>query len=223
MIIDFHTHYYPEKIVERALRCAEGAGIKAVTDGTRDGLMESMRRAGIDYSLALPLANTPDNVRGINRWAQLHNRAPVFLLGSIHPFAKKPLELIRQIADMGFKGIKVHPEYQDFYFEDEELFPVWEACIENRLFVLTHAGKDINFPPPYKTSPAGLAQFHKRFRELRLVLAHLGSFEMWDESEELIAGLPVYLDLAFTLGHIPDEQLVRIIRKHGAERVLFGT
>ena len=224
MVIDFHTHYYPDKIVDRAIEHATMA-LKAspATNGTRSALVESMRKAGIDYSLALPLANTPDNVRGVNRWAQINNQAPVFLLGSIHPRTKKPAEMISQIAQMGLKGVKMHPEFQDFSFEDESLFPIWEACIKHDLFVLTHAGKDISFPAPYHSDPRRLKTFHERFKKLKLVVAHLGSWRMWDEVEEFIVGLPIYLDLAFTLGKMQDEQLVRIIRNHGAERILFGT
>lgn len=224
MIIDFHTHYYPEKIVNRAVEHAkEFLKFEPATDCTRSGLVKSMQKAGIDYSLALPLANVPDNVRGVNRWAQLNNQAPVFLLGTIHPLTKNPAKMISQIASMGLKGIKVHPEFQNFHFDDESLFTIWEACIENDLFVLTHTGGDVAFPAPYNTDPRRLKIFHERFKKLKLVLAHLGSWGMWDEVEEFIVGLPVYLDLAFTLGRINDEQLVRIIRKHGAERVLFGT
>jgi len=224
MIIDFHTHYYPDKIVERALKNAiQFLKTTPATDGTRSGLLKSMKKAGIDYSLALPLANTPDNVRGVNRWAQINNQAPVFLLGSIHPQTKNPAEMISQIAKMGLKGIKMHPEFQNFCFEDESLFPIWDACIENDIFVLTHAGEDINFSAPYHSNPQRMKLFHERFTKLKLVIAHLGSWGMWDEVEEFIVGLPVYLDLAFTLGKVNDEQLVRIIRKHGVERVLFGT
>jgi len=224
MVIDFHTHYYPDKIIDRAVENAAMA-LKAppAINGTRSALIESMRKAGIDYSLALPLANTPDNVRGVNRWAQLNNQAPVFLLGSIHPRTKNPAQMIPQIAEMGLKGLKMHPEFQDFSFEDESLFPIWESCIEHDLFVLTHAGEDISFPAPWHSDPRRLKTFHERFKKLKLVVAHLGSWGMWDEVEEFIVGLPVYLDLAFTLGRVNDEQLVRIIRNHGAERVLFGT
>jgi len=224
MVIDFHTHYYPDKIVGRAVQHAkEILNCEPATDCTRNGLVESMQKAGIDYSLALPLANTPDNVRGVNRWAQINNQAPVFLLGSIHPQTRNPAEMISKIAAMGLRGVKMHPEFQNFCFEDESLFPIWEACIENDIFVLTHAGEDVSTLAPYRSDPRRLRAFHKRFKELTLVLAHLGSWGMWDEAEEFIAGLPVYLDLAFTLGRITDEQLVRIIRKHGVERVLFGT
>ncbi|QSH41626.1 amidohydrolase family protein [Lentisphaerota bacterium ZTH] len=224
MIIDFHTHYYPEKIVERALdSVALVPGMEPATDGTRRGLIKSMRACGIDYSLALPLANTPDNVRGVNRWAALQNTAPVFLLGSVHPRMKKPAETIKWIASLGLKGVKVHPEYQSFCFQDESFFPVWEACAENDLFVLTHAGGDINFEAPYKTNPRLMKAFHQRFDSLKLIIAHMGSWGMWDEAEEHLVGLPVYMDLAFTLGQLENDQLVRMIRRHGADRVLFGT
>ncbi len=224
MVIDFHTHYYPDKIVGRAIeKATQDLKMAPATNGTRSALIESMQKAGIDYSLALPLANTPDNVRGVNRWAQINNQAPVFLLGSIHPLTKEPAKIISQIAGMGLKGIKMHPEFQNFSFDDESLFPIWEACIECDLFVLTHTGEDISFEAPYHSDPHRLKAFHQRFKKLKLVLAHLGSWGMWDQVEELIVGLPVYLDLAFTLGKLDDEQLVRIIRNHGAERVLFGT
>ena len=57
----------------------------------------------------------------------------------------------------------------------------------------------------------------------KLVLAHLGGWKEWDAVEELIAGEKVYLDTAFLEEYISDEQLLRIIRRHGAERILFGT
>jgi predicted TIM-barrel fold metal-dependent hydrolase len=224
MIIDFHTHYYPEKIAERALESvASIPDLNPATDGTLGGLLQSMKQAGIDYSIGLPLANTPDNVRGVNRWAAVNNKAPVFLLGSVHPDMEEPAETVRWIASMGLKGVKVHPEYQKFRFDEKRLFPIWEACIENDLFVLTHTGADVNFPPPYHSDPASLAEFHKQFPELKLIFAHMGAWGMWDDSEKHLMGLPVYWDLAFCLGMMPDEQLVRMIREHGAQRVLFGT
>ena len=56
----------------------------------------------------------------------------------------------------------------------------------------------------------------------KLVLAHLGGWKEWDAVEELLAGEEVYMDTAFLEDYISDEQLVRIIRKHGAGKILFG-
>ncbi|MHB9138283.1 MAG: amidohydrolase family protein [Victivallaceae bacterium] len=224
MIIDFHTHFYPEKIAEKALTAIAGIpGMKTYTDGTLNGLKLSMSAAGIDIAVGLPLANTSENVHGVNRWAALHNKLPVVLTGSIHPDTSDPEKTIRWIAGLGLKGIKVHPEYQNFRFSERHLDPIWQACIDNDLFVITHAGGDINFSPPFRSNPAELADFHNRFPKLKLVLAHLGSWGMWDEVDKYLVGLPLYFDTAFIGGYLTTERAADIIRRHGADRILFGT
>ena len=224
MIIDFHTHFYPEKIAEKALTAVAGIpGMKACTDGTLNGLKLSMSAAGIDIAVGLPLANTADNVHGVNRWAALHNKLPVVFTGSIHPDSPDPEKTIRWIAGLGLKGIKVHPEYQNFRFSERRLDPIWQACIDNDLFLITHAGGDINFPPPFRSNPAELADFHRRFQKLKLVLAHLGSWGMWNEVDQHLVGLPLYFDTAFIGGYLAPERTADIIRRHGADRILFGT
>ena len=222
-IIDFHTHYYPDKVVKKALSAVQGK-IPVHTDGSRDGLLESMQKSGVDASLNLTLVNNPANAESINRWAAAENAAPIWQTGSVHPAQPDPAGAVETIAASGLRGLKFHPEYQDFEFTDPRLFPVWERCIDLDLFVVTHAGYDVMFREPWHTDPVHLAEFHRRYPRLKLVLAHLGSMAMWDEVEEHLAGLPVYLDLAFvTLATIEPKQLLRIIRRHGAERILFGS
>lgn len=223
MIIDFHTHYYPAKVVGKALAAVEGR-IGHYTDGSRAGLLASMREAKIDYSLALPIATRPANSRGINTWAAAERSENIGLTGSIHPGDPYLPDTLKYIAEQGLPGIKLHPEYQQFDFADERLYPVWKRCVELDLFVITHAGCDVMFKPPWHSDPARLAAFHRRFPELKLILAHLGSMEMWDAVETELAGLPVYFDLALlTPDRLPPQRLLAIIRKHGAERILFGT
>lgn len=223
MIIDFHTHFYPAKVAEKAMAHCQGV-LNVYFDGTRHGLLESMGEANVDLSVGLALVNNPENAESINNWAIRQHHDAVCMLGSIHPRRTDSPEQIRQIAAAGLPGIKVHPEYQQFSFEDRTFYPYWEECAGNGLFLLTHAGFDIMYQPPWHTSPRQLAQFHRNFPSLPLVLAHLGSMTFWDEVEKELAGLPVFFDLAFvTPEYISKEQLVRIIRKHGAERILFGT
>ena len=56
----------------------------------------------------------------------------------------------------------------------------------------------------------------------RLILAHMGSYEMPDEVLGKICGKPVYMDTAAVLDLYP-EKCTEIIRKHGADRILFAT
>ena len=57
----------------------------------------------------------------------------------------------------------------------------------------------------------------------RLILAHMGGYRRWDEVEEYLVGEHVWFDTAAVLGEIPDDQFVRIVRRQGADRILFGT
>ena len=67
MIIDAHTHTYPETIAKRAIEKLEkNSGTKAHTNGVQSGLMASMKEAGISYSLLLPVATSKKQVDTIN-------------------------------------------------------------------------------------------------------------------------------------------------------------
>lgn len=224
MVIDFHTHYFPDNIVEKAMNSLTSMSkLTPFTDGTLSGLKKSMLQAGIDYSLNLPLATSADSVRGINKWASVNNQAPVFSLGSIHPDTKNPEEIIPWIKELGMKGLKMHPEYQQFNPLEKRLEKIWEECIKNDIFVLIHAGRDISFAPPPKSDPRSFAELYRRYPELKLVLAHMGSWGMWDDVKKLICGLPFYLDMAFTAGHLEETEFVSLIKNHGADKILFGT
>ena len=224
MIIDFHTHFSPDKIVAKALATAsEIAHITPHASGTRDGLIASMKRAGIDLAVGLPLVTHPGNGPGLIRWAERSDAPPVKMLGSVHPRDPEYLATLDAAVQAGFPGVKVHPEYQGFSFDEPALDPVWDAVAERGLFLITHAGADSGFPPPWHSDPASLRRLHERHKNLTLVLAHGGSWGMWEEVHRFLAGLPIYVDLAFVTEKLPAPEVVRLIRAIGVERCLFGT
>jgi predicted TIM-barrel fold metal-dependent hydrolase len=224
-IIDFHTHYFPEKVVGKAMSTLIAAApeVKPHTDGTLSGLKASMERAGIEIALNLPLATSAESTRGLNRWAALNNKTPVYSLGSIHPDCPAPGEMLAWIKEMGLKGIKMHPEYQSFNVLESRVEGIWNACVENDLFVLIHGGGDVAYEPPYHSRPSDFAELLRRFPDLRLVIAHFGSWKMWDDVAKELIGGGAYLDLSFTPGILDDDRLVSMIHAHGADKVLFGT
>ena len=62
-----HTHVYPEKIAKRAVeKLSKAADIPAQSNGMKSGLQESMKRAGVDYSLLLPVATSVKQVDKMN-------------------------------------------------------------------------------------------------------------------------------------------------------------
>ena len=80
MVIDFHTHIFPDALAARAIGGLEQSGnVKSVLSGRREDLLASMKRAGVDYSLNLPIASRPKQVESINSFAiRQREGRPVF-------------------------------------------------------------------------------------------------------------------------------------------------
>ena len=133
MIIDFHTHTFPERIAATALEKLAGkAHMSPVLSGTEAGLLRSMRASGIDRSVVLPTATTARSVRHINDAAAAMNRADrgLFSFSAMHPAFEGWEEELYRVRDLGFAGIKIHPFYQEVDLDDERYLRIIELADE---------------------------------------------------------------------------------------------
>ena len=228
-IFDSHTHVFPEKICRRALQVMveKSHGLETFTDGSVAGHEAEALRAGYSGWLNCPVVTSEKQMKSVNDWVATWNRWPSLSLGGLYPNA--PMDVVlaeaKRIKKLGLLGVKFHPEYQQFNPVDERLEPLWDLLAELRLPVLFHAGSDIGFLEQGRHScPADFARLAERHPALTIICAHLGGWRNWDEVENDLCGARVYLDTSFSKGWMTDqEQFERIIRKHGVERVLFGT
>lgn len=231
MIIDFHTHIFPDKIAERAIRKLETNGkIKAFLNGTEDALHQSMLEHNIAISVVLPVVTDPKQTASVNRFAveltQAYadeKTARFISFGGVHPKSPTIKEDIRWIKEHGLAGIKLHPDYQDTYFDDPAYEKIIDYASEEGLITVVHAGRDLAFPDDVHCTPRMAAKLIEKIHPEKLVLAHTGGNQMWDEVEEELAGKDVYMDISFSLHAIPKEQFLRIVRRQGPEKMLFGT
>lgn len=231
MIIDFHTHIFPDKVAEKALpKLAAVCQIEPSMNGTIDGLKTSMERGGIDASVVLPIVTEPRQFDSIFRFAvhinETQSEGPgprLFSLASVHPAEASYKEQLQMIAREGFKGIKIHPNYQGFVFDDIHYMRLIYAASELGLSVLTHAGDDPYTPNEVFCSPDMILHVLDEVAPPRLILAHMGNNENYAESEEKLCGRNVYFDTSYSIMHMPSSQLVRMVHRHGADKVLFGT
>jgi len=224
-IIDVHTHAWTDALAAKALPAllaSAGGGLTAHYDGTVAGLLAEMDRTGVDVSVVQPVATKPSQVVAINDWAASVGTERIIPFGAMHPDTEDPGGEISRMASLGLKGFKMHPEHQDFEPHDRRLDPIWRAAIDHGMVVLFHAGADVIHP-----SVRGTAQSFARLMDawpgLRTILAHLGGFRQWQQVAEHIQGRDVWLDTAYTLGHLPDDEFVELVRAHGTGRVLFGS
>ena len=164
MRIDFHTHAFPDKLAVNAVPALEKVGgIQAAGDGTIRGLLASMESAGIDRSVVCPVATKPEQVRGINDWVLGIRDERIIPFGSLFPGMADVADEVRRLKDEGVRGIKLHPDYQKFFVDDEIAFPIYEACEKHGLMILFHAGLDIGLPDPVHAPPEKLASVVERF------------------------------------------------------------
>ena len=225
MVIDFHTHAFPDKIAEKAISAlAEKAKIPYYTNGTISDTDEKMKQWGVDKRVMLSIATNPKQQTNVNNFAfEANKRENIYAFGSVHPLAENALQELERIKEAGLLGIKLHPEYQEFYIDDESVYPIYEKCIELGLIVSFHAGKDLGYPGSLKASPKRILKLAKRFENAKFVLAHFGSSMMEKEVLDNVAGCGFYIDTAFSAGYIDKETAQNIIKKHGADKVLFAS
>lgn len=244
MIIDFHTHTFPEQIAKRAIAKLSGsAHIKSYSDGTLDGLKDSMKAAGIDYAVLLPVVTKPGQEQDINELAIETNghfqETGILSFGGIHPDNEDYRRILKNLAEHGIPGVKLHPVFQQTNFDDIRYLRIMECACENNLIILTHAGFDVSFPGADFVSPARIRSACEHLHPDKLVLAHMGGWNDWDSTEELLTGFGVYLDTAFTLAPLRSntedndtaehytplsrEQFLRMTKNFGADHILFGS
>ncbi len=224
MIIDFHTHAFPEKIAKNAMEKLSFAsgGLIPQTDGTIDGLKKRMQADGIDKSVALAIATNEKQQQAVNDYIKSQECDSIIPFGSVYPWAENALEELERIKSMGMKGIKLHPEYQQFFVDDEKMKPIYKKISELGLIVLFHAGEDMGYPAPYHATPERLRKAAK-WIDSPMVCAHWGSANMGEDVLKYLCDIPVYFDTGFGYASMPKERAQRILEKKGAEWILFGS
>jgi len=225
-IFDCHVHIYPDPLAAKAVdQLSRRFGNPPAFDGTVAGMVADLAESGIGGALNLPVAIRPEHVDSINVWAAAINAdgGPVRSLATIHPDTPDIPGTLAGVKTAGFRGVKLHPEYQTFALDDPRMTPVWEGCADLGLFVFLHAGGERVFPDPYHTRPASIAGLLAGHPRLTVLAAHLGGFQMWNEAEAELVGKPLLLDLSHTFFWMPNAQILRMIRNHGADRIFFGT
>lgn len=223
-MIDFHTHMFPEKIAGKTLKfLSERCKTAPFTDGTPKGLKASAEEAGLELSIALPVVTDPGQFDSINRFAEQYRDGKILSFGGIHPENEDYKEKLLDLKNRGFRGIKLHPDYQGTFFNDIRYKRIISYASELGLIISVHAGFDPGYPDCVHCTPAMAREVLDEVRPQKLVLAHMGGFLRWDEVEQELAGRDVWFDTAVVFGKIPDEQFIRICRNHGTERILFAT
>lgn len=221
--VDVHAHAFPDKIAEKAVAQLETYyNIPLVSKGYFDTLIDRANEANIDRLVVFSTATKPEQVENVNSYvASLLSIYPNRLIGfgTIHPDYKNYKEELRRAVSLGLRGIKLHADFQNFDLDTERMLPIYEEIVKLNLPILFHMGDRTSD----RTSPRRLARLLDMYPEMTAIGAHLGGVFVWDESLKYLVGRNLYFDTSSTLMELEPEKFTEIVRKHGADKILFGT
>ena len=226
MIIDIHAHAFPDELAPKAMHAliSEIDNLyPPVSDGTITGLIKNMDDWNIDISVVQPVITKQSQTKKTNEWTASVCSDRIIGFGGIYPHTDDYKRDIDFVAGLGLKGLKFHPEYQDFFVDDERMLKIYDYALGKGMAILHHAGYDPAFKPPFRSSPQRFARVADAMRGGVIVAAHLGGHAEWDDVEEFLAGTGIYLDTSMGFDYFPHDQFLRIVEKHGADKILFGT
>ena len=231
MVIDFHTHIFPDKIAEKTIGVlGKNANILPSTRGTADSLVEHMKASGVDLSINLPVLTSPTQFESVLEFAKrinenyLSKEQKILSFAGMHPRCENVYQKLKQVKDAGIKGIKIHPDYQGTFIDDEGYIEILSIAKELDLITVTHSGVDDGFPnEEVKCTPERLVKVIEKVKPEKFVLGHYGAHKQWQKVYELLCDFDVYFDTAFTFHEIDKELFIKILNAHGADKVLFAT
>ena len=221
-IIDIHTHIYPDAIARKATDSIRD--FYQLDGGGMDGSVQMLRsrgaEAGISHFVVLPVSNSPKRVRHINEFlleqSRLHEDFTGF--GTLHAEMDGLLEETDWILQNGLKGIKMHPDSQQFCIDDERLFPVYDL-LQDKIPVMLHMG-DPRYPYSH---PARLRRVLDLFPRLQVIAAHFGGYRLFHTAWELLRDTDCIFDTSSALMFMERGEAEKYINSYGAERMAYGT
>ncbi|MFC4948213.1 amidohydrolase family protein [Pseudonocardia sp. GCM10023141] len=207
-MIDFHTHtplwtnaswlggtaFGAEEFVD----FMDGAGIEQAVVLSHDGLFNSTTEA--NDAVARFVGRFPDRLLGFGTFSPRRPEA----VGEIE----------RTFAELGLRGLKLHPWLQGFSMHEAVLDPIMDVVAAHRGILLCHDGT-----PPYSTA-GQIAMLARRHPTVPVVLGHAGLHDLWRESLTFVQETEnLYLCLCGT----PPYAAKQILDRAPAHKVLFGT
>jgi len=229
-MIDTHTHIFPDKIAPKIvenMRADSGNQIPLSGDFTLKDLKAYMARCCVEAVFTFCVAERAKAVPPANDFLiSITDNRTVFGFGTILPDVADPVAEVRRIRERGLRGIKFHSVFQPIGAGDEGMFSIYEEMARTGMIAYFHVGKDPNHPShPARTNPQDIARLKERFPALKIVAAHFGGLFMLEEARKWVIGKDIYIDTCWgpNIQSLEAKEVIDLIRRHGAEKVLFAT
>lgn len=221
-IIDTHAHIFPEKIADKAVQSISDFYETPMKHrGCAESLVKSGNKISVDNYLVFSTATKPEQVESINNFIleQVKEHSQFIGLGTMFLGYENFKEELLRLKENNIKGIKLHPDFQKFNFDDKGLYPIYDTLSELDMFVLTHAG-DYRYGYSH---PERIAKIAKKFPKLNIIAAHFGGWSQWDIAFKELVLANVYFDTSSTMGFAGLEIAKKAFETYDNSHIFFAS
>jgi uncharacterized protein len=203
MIVDVHNHIW------------SGKRFHHTDPQTVEMLIERMDKSGIERAVCFSRPNQIDNDYVAGAAKGYPDRITGFVV--INPWAPDAVqELERGFADLGLRGLKLHPTLSGFPIDAHELVdPLFEVCDAYGYPVLSHAMGDHAW-----LAPSRFEEMAQTFPGVDIIMAHSG-FLLAHDIMVRAAGRNDNLYLGTSVSSAFDVKMA--VEEIGPKKVLMGT
>ena len=231
LIVDCHTHCwrYPGHLSDDFVQeaNARSRGHRLDLDVSPEKHWGAMK--GVDRAIVFGMRAQHSGILTPNEFiAEYVNRFPEKLIGfaGVDPAVDDVQTTLQRAVELGLRGVKLGPIYQNVHPHDERMLSVYQFCEDHSLPIMIHQGTTFPRKAPLKYSfPLLLEDVALQFPKLKMVIAHLG--HPWiDDTLVLIRKQPnLYSDIS-ALHYRPWQFYNALIsaKEYGVlDKILFGS
>ncbi|MBM7854849.1 putative TIM-barrel fold metal-dependent hydrolase [Desulfohalotomaculum tongense] len=223
MLIDMHVHFFPDNVAPKVTQqLARHYGMPVPYRGTVTEYQTLRRRANVDAAVFFTAATKPEQVPPANLWAIQNSKDGLIGFGTLHPDYENIDDEINRLKKAGIKGIKFHPDFQQFFLDEEKALIMYEKLARDFILIF-HIGDDQNSSKINYTSPERLAHVLETIPNLKVIAAHMGGYQMWDRALQCLVGKKLYFDTSSCYEFLPSDKFRYMIKEHGYHKILLGS
>jgi predicted TIM-barrel fold metal-dependent hydrolase len=241
-IFDGHVHIFNSKIVGNVIhRTGLVHALHLQIENIRDrlhpaALIDQLKKANVVGALMLPTADVNKLFKKNRECIETAGRNPgLYTAGTLHPDYEDIEGELSHLIRSSVRVIKLCSFSQKFSLRHAETYRMFEriqsfnGTLEIPLSVvldtLTLADLYFGSDPEHTTTPQILVDLAGRFPGINFIGAHMGGlgapFDLLDRCLEPMPNL--HLDTSNAAHTLSEDQFIRMLRRHGAEHIIFGT
>ena len=232
MIIDSHVHICGPPLNQEyfKVKCRDGSVVTFPfakrADASVDRLLRDMNENNIDKAFICAVSGAATN-EYLSKVVREHSSRIVGFAWIDDPLDKmKSVETLETaVNELGLRGLKLHPGFQNFSPADQRIYPLIRKAAELKIPIFIHMA-----PIPLGTfdnhKPEHIDTLKKNVPDATIIVGHM-AWQRFTDLLMLVWAPGIYIETSNGLNMIADLYGVdfaeRLIRRLGVDKVVFGS